>query len=114
MPGSFAASHQREKIGFMDHLYNADACSEISVEGKRYFFLKLIDLEALLRADGKVGLVLIEADENDLVFLLLHYYYQLEVVKKRIIQELVNSPKEITTHSILVFIIRLLLGFNLQ
>lgn len=63
----------------MDHLHDAYSGPKISGECEGDFFIEFVDLEALLGADGEVGLVLVETDKNDLVFLLLHHYYQLRI-----------------------------------
>lgn len=63
----------------MDHLNDADSCSEISVEREGNFLIEFVNFETFLRADGEVGLVLVETDKNDLVFLLLHHNYQLRI-----------------------------------
>ena len=83
MPGSFTSSNKGKQIRFMDHLDDTYACSEVSIEGQGDLLVKFIDFEASLCTYCEVGLVLVEADKNDLVLFLLHYYNQLRIKDKK-------------------------------
>lgn len=74
----------------MDHLYDADAGPEFAADLLGDLGADSEDLEALLGADGEVGLVLVEADVDDLLFLGVH---------RNIIKREGISPTQVNTQA---------------
>ncbi len=69
-----APAHNCKNVRFVDHLYYAYACAELPRDLLNDFEAQSINLKALLSADCKVGLILIEANMYNLLFFLLHLF----------------------------------------
>ena len=74
MPGGLASSHHGKDVGLVDHLDDADPCSEISGDDQLDFFVEFVYFEPLLGGNCEVGLILIEASVDDLLFVFLHVW----------------------------------------
>ena len=72
MPGSLTSSDHGKYVCLVYHLDYADPCPEISRDDQLYFLIELVNFEPFLCGDCEVGLVLVEAGVDDLLFVFLH------------------------------------------
>ena len=72
MPGSLPASDHSKNISFMNHLNDSDPGTKISIDDKFDFLSNFIDFESFLGGDCEIGLILIEAGVDYLLFFFVH------------------------------------------
>jgi hypothetical protein len=77
MPGGLASSDHGKYVCLVNHLYYADPCPEISGDDQLYFLIELVNFKPFLGGDCEVGLVLVEASVDDLLFVFLHSWNRL-------------------------------------
>ena len=57
----------------MEHFYYSNSCSEFSANLLGYLCAQPEYFKPFLGADCKIGLILVEADMNDLLFFWVHF-----------------------------------------
>ncbi len=75
--GSFTSTYNGEYVGFMNHFYDTNACTELSWKLLCKFISKFENFEPFLGTDWKVRLILIERNVQYFLFVFLHLYLQI-------------------------------------